>query len=207
MANRGRPRKIGKPRKAGGRIKNSAVDPKHVTEAVAKALEERLALEAGTWRRRRQALQDGEILTIDEARLQERGSVLHNWLKVSEDRKRKGHEQDALISRDQFDALISFEELHQKQRALHTKVVKSSSDFDRVGGHDNTDPFGDLGRRHANIHKDYKAARTAILEASSLAMFAVETIVFENKEVYNLVGDLRLAANALNNLKKHVKAA
>lgn len=198
---RGRPMKAGKPRKPSGGIRNSAKDS---TEA----LETRLALEAGTWRRMREAEAVGEVITIDEAREQERGSVIHQWLKVSDDFRRKGKPEKALISRDQFDALIEFMELSRRYSSMMVKQPKSASDYDRTGGHDNTDPFERRAEaRDSKVQGDFKRGRTAILEASPLAMMAFETIVVENKEVMTLLGDLRLAANALDITRKVRKAA
>lgn len=203
----GRPLKAGKLRKPSGRIRNSDVDSVAMSASAKQALEERLSVESGTWKRMKEAEADGEIITMDEARAQERGSVLHNWLKASDHYRNIGRPELAVITREQFDALIEFQDIHARHRAMLVKKVKSSTDFDRTGGHDNSDPFGKDGARDERIAKAFSDSRKVILEAGSMAMFAVETIVFENKDVWKLAGDLRLAANALNNLKKVKRAA
>lgn len=207
----GRKPKFGVPRYPSGQIRHEHKETPEQEAARQEALEQRLALEAGTWRRMREAEEAGEVISIDEARSQERGSVIDNWLKISNDHRKKGKPELALVTKEQVDALKDYHELYERYTAMLVRRPRSSTDFGGAGGHDNRDPFhGEQARRDMALTSRYRDARKAILDLkdrSPMAHFAVQAIVIENREMHNLVGDLREAANALDRLRKARRAA
>lgn len=170
-------------------------------------LNERLTLEAATWKRR----QMNPGLTISDARLPEHGSVIARWL---EDwtRAQKRHPDGAhvfMFTQMHYDTALRFHELHNRWLGLAgARAPRSSTDFSGPGGFDGSDPF-DAARadRDAKIQQDFKDARRAILDSGPLGMMAIETIVIENQPADSLRGDLRLALNALAVLWKLQAAA
>ena len=162
-------------------------------------LEERITLEAATWKRR----QENQNLTISEARLPEYGSVIlrwHlDWKAMCQRRPDKAHEN--MFSEMHKDAAERYHALyHRWMAAIDAKSPRSSTDFSGTGGFDGRDPFEeDKAKRDAAIEAAFKDARRAILESGPLGMMAVEAIVIENQPVENLRGDLR---QALNNLAR-----
>lgn len=165
-------------------------------------LEERIALEAATWKRRQQ----NPDLTISEARKPEYGSVIERWHQdwktMSEKRPDKAHEN--VFSQMHKDAAERYHGLFLNWLGvINAKSPRSSSDFSGAGGFDGRDPFeADKAKRDAAIEAAFKDARRAILESGPLGMMAVETIVIENQPADSLRGDLRQALNNLARLWK-----
>lgn len=169
-------------------------------------LEERLILDAATWKRR----QMNPKLTISEARLPEHGSVIALWLEMSKASKRRTSEpQENVFTQMHYDTALRYHELHERWLAIcGARRQRSSSDFTGPGGYDGADPFeATRADREARTQADYKEARAAVLASGPLGMMAVETIVIENKPAERLRGDLRLALNALAVLWKLQAAA
>lgn len=198
MARAGRPAKQGAMRTESGRISRSK-------ESL--GLEERLVLEAATWKRRH----DNPRLTISEARLPEYGSVIARWLedwKAIKKRYPDGNHPN-VFTQMHYDTALRYHETYARWMAtVGARGPRSSSDFSGPGGYDGADPF-DEGRaqRDAKAEADFKAARRAILEAGPLCMMAIETIVIENQPAEGMRGDLRLALNRLAVLWKFQAAA
>lgn len=170
-------------------------------------LEQRLILEAATWKRR----QLNPELTISEARLPEYGSVIHRW-KADWDKVKKRNPDAAhecVFTQLHYDTALRFHELHERWLAIcGARRQRSSSDFSGPGGYDGADPFEEArAEREAKMQADYKEARRAILESGPFGWMAVEAIVIENKPIEKLRGDLRLALNALAVLWKYQAAA
>lgn len=168
-----------------------------VIEAESEATAQQLALEAATWKRR----QENPALTIIDALKPEHGNVLLSMYKRSCEFHARAPEalNQYHISLAEKNALLDFAELQQQYNGLIANgSMRSSCDFSATGGHDNSDPFEErTARRARSIERRYKIARRRILESGPYSMFAYEAIVLENKELPRLIGDLRLAANAL----------
>lgn len=164
--------------------------------------EQRLALEAATWKRR----QMNPDLTISDARLQEHGSVIHrwhlDWKALCKRNPDKAHAN--VFSEMHRDAAERYHGLYLRwMAAIDARSPRSSTDYSRTGGYDGADPFEEgRAERNAKTEADFKEARTAILESGPLGMMAIEAIVIENQPVENLRGDLRMALNALARLWK-----
>lgn len=189
-AKRGRPRIADVPREPNGRIVRSGV------------VGATLAAEAATWKRR----QENPSLTVEEARKQEHGSVIHQW-HDDWNRMRKGNPDAALqnqFTKLHLEAAERYHELYLSWlAAIDAKTSRSSSDFSGPGGHDGSDPFdADKARRYAWIEESFKEARRAILESGPFGMMAVEAIIIENQPADQLRGDLRIALNRLSCLWK-----
>lgn len=133
----------------------------------------------------------------EQARKQETGTAIGRALNNTD------------LSQDQFEALehyrIAYE---QNRRALNVKRQRSASDFSGAGGFDadeGTDPdyveWCDRQRRR------FQELRRWALEATPFADMAIQAWVMEDKEAYKLLGDLRLAANAISRLLKLDNAA
>lgn len=163
-------------------------------------------MEAATWKRRR----DDPSLTVEDARKQENGSVIHAW-KVASDRASKRSPDRAY---DQFtashlDTAIRIHEIYAGYRmAIAANTPRSSTDFSGAGGYDGTDPF-DEDRRKRDIRSiaAWMQCRRAILQSGSMGMMAVEAIIFENKPIDKLRGDLRLALNEVERVWRMEKKA
>lgn len=169
--------------------------------------EHKLALEAATWKRR----QVDPTLSVEQARMMEHGSVIARMLAEYRDAKKRkpdgAHPNE--FTQMHYDTALRFSELHAAYLGtIEAKQQRSSSDFDGAKGYDGRDPFDSAAaRRHRSVEDQYKAARTVILEAGSLCMMAVEAIVLENKPVFGLQADLRLALNRLAVLWRLQQAA
>lgn len=203
----GRPLKQGVPRVPGsGRISRSAEAQLILSRE--KAMEYRLMMEAATWKRR----QIDPSLTVEKARQQEHGSVIHRWeAQHSSFRKRYGEDKPDPMCFTQHDRQIceNIQEAYERYRAaIASRNVRSSSDFSGPGGFDGRDPFDeDREKRDKRAIEKWKAMRTAILNSGPLGMMAVEAIVIENKPLEGLIGDLRLALNAVERMNRIAKAA
>lgn len=165
-------------------------------------LQDRLTLEAATWKRR----QMHPDLTISEARLQENGSVIHrwheNWKWACKRYPDKAHEN--VFSELHKDAAERYHALYLRWMAvISAKKPRSSTDFSGVGGFDGADPFeANRAERDAKTEAEFKAARRTVLQSGPLGMMAMEAIVIENQPVESLRGDLRMALNSLARLWK-----
>jgi|SRR5690606_16581255 len=194
---RGRPRKIGVVRTPSGQ-------PSRAKEH---DMAYKLMMEAATWKRRR----DNPSLSVEDARRQEHGSVIHMW-KLASDKARKKNPDaanDHLFTETHLDTAERIHELYQGYRAaIASRNPRSASDFTGPGGFDGTDPFErERERRDERAVARWKEARAAILASGPLGMMAVETIIFENKPVDRLLGDLRLALNEVYRVWQRQKAA
>lgn len=194
----GRPMKHGAMRTESGRISRSK-------ESL--GLEQRLILEAATWKRR----QEHPGLTISDARLPEHGSVIARWLADWQAIKKRNPESNHpnTFTQMHHDTALRYHELYTRWLALAgARGGRSSSDFSGPGGYDGSDPF-EPGRaeRDARTQADFKEARRAILESGPLGMMAIETIVIENQPAESMRGDLRMALNRLAVLWKLAAAA
>ena len=113
------------------------------------------------------------------------------------------------INIDQHEVLVEANIAHRNYLwAINVGQQRSASDFSGAGGYDGnegTDPEY-IERCRRDVRK-WKEKRRWILDASPLAMMAFETWVIEDKEAWSLLGELRLAANALIRLRKLDKAA
>ena len=170
-------------------------------------LEQRLALEAATWKRR----QMNPSLTISEARLPEHGSVIAKWLADWERVRKRNPDANHpnMFTQLHYDTAMRYHELYARWLAVAgVRQPRSSSDFSGPAGYDGSDPFDERrAGRDAAIEQAFKDARRAILESGPLGMMAVEAIIIENQPVETLRGDLRLALNRLAVLWKMQQAA
>lgn len=82
--------------------------------------------------------------------------------------------------------------------AIMIKRQRSASDYSGVGGFDDRVPDEDEARQMRKSVEKWDAYRRAILESGPLGMMAVETIVLSDMLVASMVGDLRLALNAVS---------
>lgn len=186
-------RRAGRPRKE-GIVRTPSGQPSRAKDA---NLEHKLALEAATWRRRRL----DPSLSVEDALKPEHGSVIHRWKAISDKRLKKAPDDpyEYQITDEQFSAA---EDIHVAycgyRAAIMSRDPRSSSDYNGPGGFDGTDPFdADRANRDKRSIEHWKATRYAILNAGPLCMMAVEAIIFENKPAQSMMGDLRLALNAV----------
>lgn len=198
-AKRGRPRREGVLRTEDGRISRSFD---------AQASEERIAVEAATWKRR----QENPNLAPEEARKQEHGSVIHRW-RLEYQRIAKKYPDGThpnMFTALHLDTAERYHKLHLDYHAMIGAMPpRSASEINRApSGYDGSDPFtGERARRDEKLAQDYKAARETILRAGPLCQMAVVSIVVENRDCLGLMGDLRLALNDLAVLWKLQAAA
>lgn len=195
---RGRPRLDGMPRTETGRISRSS-DAQEVSE--------RLACEVATWKRR----QEDPSLTVDEARKQEHGSVIHRWrleYQAIEKRFPDGRHPNTFTALH-LDTAERFHRLYADYHVIiGARQTRSSSDLTSIRGADSADPFEESrANREAAITASYREARGAILESGPLGMMAVMAIIVENKDCPDMIGDLRGALNRLAVLWKLRAAA
>lgn len=161
------------------------------------SMEERLNLDAATWKRR----QLNPVLTITEARNPEWGSVVERWHQdwkaMSKRCPDKAHVN--MFSQLHKDAAERYHALYLRWLSvISARSPRSASDFSGVGSYDGSDPFEqDRADRDRKTEADFKAARHAVLQSGPLGMMAMESIVIENQPVESLRGDLRLALNRL----------
>ncbi|MDS1138592.1 hypothetical protein [Nitratireductor indicus] len=183
-------------------------------------------MEAATWKRRQKWIEPvkdehGNIeepgywmtdpdVSIDDARRPEHGSVIHAWKEASDRARKKApesasqvftslHLETARRVHEVFDAYCA---------AIALRTPRSASDYSSSGGFDGTDPFDDdRSRRDVNAIARWMECRRAILESGPMGMMAVEAIVFENKPVHSLMGDLRLALNEVDRVWRRQRAA
>lgn len=154
-------------------------------------------MEAATWKRR----QANPKLSIAEARKPEHGSVIHAW-KLASDKARANKNAPATEPSFTSTHLETAEELHQWYEVYRAAIAstdpRSASDFSGPGGYDGADPFDKAREKRDRFAiAKWKEIRLAILQSGPLGMMAVETIIFENKPAMPLIGDLRLALNAV----------
>ena len=191
-AKRGPKRKEGVMRTPSGQLSRSTE-----AKALSEAAETFLAIEAATWKRR----QANPDLNVEEARKQEHGSVVHRWhqeyLAIRRRQPEKAHPNE--FTSTHLDAALRFHQLALAwSGVVASRRQRSSTDFSGSGGYDGRDPFdATIAARQTKIESSYKEARTAVLKSGPLGMMAVETVVFENKDVPDLLPDLRLALNRL----------
>lgn len=165
-------------------------------------LQERLVLEAATWKRRQQH----PDLTISEARLPEYGSVIvrwhQDWKTACKRNPDKAHEN--VFSELHKDAAERYHALYLRWLAtISARNPRSSTDFSGSGGFDGSDPFDETRtRRDTETERAFKEARRTVLGSGPLGMMAMEAIVIENQPVESLRGDLRMALNSLARLWK-----
>lgn len=194
----GRPRKRGK-REPSGRISRASGDN----------IDIKMALEAGTWKRR----QMNAKLSVDEARMQEHGSVIHAWRQkaiVREKDRQPGDEPDPnRFTSQQFNTALDVQMAYERYcMAMGLRSPRSASDFSGPGGYDGKDPFDpERAERDERAVRRWKEIRRAVLESGSLGMMAVEAIIIENKSIPRLIGDLRAAMNEVARLNQRRKAA
>lgn len=188
-----------------------------------KESEVKLMLEAATWKRRQRLDKNGmpfidETIPVEKVRGQEYGSVVHSW-KAAHDLFRKKYGPDK-IDRMSFTGqnLETAQEIQRSyenfRMAVASRNPRSSSDFSGPGGFDGRDPF-DSDREKRDkwamerwVGRDGKGGmRDAILKSGPMGMMAVEAIIFENKPMDSLIGDLRLALNAVERMGRISKAA
>ena len=174
----------------------------------AKELETKLMLEAATWKRR----QINPSLTVEEARKQEHGSVIHAWKELHEAFKRK-HGADKInpmmFTAQHLETAQQIQQAYEDYRfAIASRNPRSASDFSGPSGFDGSDPFDeDREKRDKRAIERWKAIRSAILSSGPMGMMAVEAIVIENKPLEGLIGDLRLALNAVERMNRIAKTA
>jgi len=199
---RGRPKKEGVLRTPSGQISRSAD-----SKAITRGLEERLALETATWKRR----QENPGITVQEARLQHHGLVIAQWRNEYERARRIKPEaiHENVFTQSHFDTAMSFLELHEDYQAvIEAGKVRSPSDLNRAAGKDSRDPFEvERAKKHHAVECLYRDCRRAILQSGPLGMMAVETVVIENKDTPTMLPDLRCALNSLALVLKIQKAA
>ena len=175
--------------------------------AEALGLNERLTLEAATWKRR----QENPGLTISEARKPQYGSVILKWLAEWQAIRRRDPDRAHInmFTQMHYDTAERYHALYLRwMAAINAKGQRSSTDFSGPGGYDGADPFDDArAERDAKVENDFKDARRAVLESGPLGMMAMETIVIENQPVESLRGDLREALNRLAILWKMMERA
>lgn len=165
-------------------------------------------LEAATWKRR----QINPSLTVEEARKQEHGSVIHAWKELHEVFKRKNGADKInpmMFTAQHLETAKEIQQAYENYRfAIASRNPRSASDFSGPSGYDGSDPFDeDREKRDKRAIEKWKAIRTAILNSGPLGMMAVEAIVIENRPLEGLIGDLRLALNAVERMNRIAKAA
>ena len=109
-----------------------------------------------------------------------------------------------------FEAIDEIRRCHAAhQRAILCRGVPSAGDLSRQPGFDDSD-----GTDPAYVAtfqrsvRQWKEIRRAILECGQpMAMMAVETIIFEEKPAWQLLGDMRCALNAVNRVLRLENAA
>ncbi|WP_343314225.1 hypothetical protein AAIB41_03505 [Brucella sp. BE17] len=172
-----------------------------------RGIEERLALETATWKRR----QDNPGLSVHEARLQEHGLVIARWRNDYEKARRRNPDglHENVFTQTHFDTAISFLELHgDYQAVIEAGRVRSPSDLNRMGGKDSRDPFDrEREKRHHAVETLYRDCRRVILQSGALCMMAIETVVIENKDVITMLPELRCALNSLGKVLRVQRAA
>lgn len=193
-----------------------------------------MTLEAATWKRRQKWVEPerddkGNItvpgywytdqsMSIEEARKPEHGSVIHAW-KVAHDKFIEKHGPDKpnpmMFTASDLETARKIHEAYIDYRiAIASRNPRSSSDFGSPGGFDGSDPFNsDKAKRDKNainrwVGEDRKSGiRGAILKSGPFGFMAVEAIVFENKSASSMIGDLRLALNAVDRASRLKRAA
>lgn len=167
----------------------------------------KLMMEAATWKRRQQ----NPSLSVEDARRQEHGSVIHAW-KLESDKARKRDAESLegrLFTALHLDTAERIHEIYAAYRmAIASRDPRSSSDFTGPGGFDGSDPFDeDRKRRDERAIARWKEVRRAILDSGPMGMMAVQGIIFENQPLHGLQGDLRLALNEVYRVWRRQKAA
>ena len=103
------------------------------------------------------------------------------------------------ISTRQYDAANKWEKLDRKYKTLidaRRLAARSGIDFERHGsGTDPDDP--EQIDRYLRIKERHNAARRAILESGPFGHMAIQLVIDADKPAKTLIGDLRLALNAL----------
>lgn len=179
-----------------------------------KESETKLMLEAATWKRRR----ENPRLSVEDARKQEHGSVIHAW-KLAHDAFKAKHDDKKInpmsFTAQNLETAQQVQQAYESYRAaIAARSPRSASDFSGPGGYDGADPFDtDRQKRDARaierwVGPDGKGGmRNTIVKSGPFGMMAVEAIVFENKPMDSLIGDLRLALNAVDRRGQISKAA
>lgn len=113
------------------------------------------------------------------------------------------------ITQSQFDALEHYRIVYANyQRSIGVKRMRSASDFGGAGGYDASEGDEPEYVEWCDRQRDkFIELRRAALSATPFADMAIQAWVMEDKEVYKLLGDLRLAANAITRLLKLDSAA
>ncbi|WP_036482532.1 hypothetical protein [Nitratireductor basaltis] len=181
-------------------------------------------MEAATWKRRQIWVEpelddDGKVkvpgywktdpkLPWDKARLQEYGSVIHAWHYAS--RNHRSEWPDAgKFTQQHLNTAEQIQQCYQAYKgAMAIKQGRSVTDDSPRGGVDGADPFApEREERDLRAIENWKAIRHEILKSGPFGMMAVQTVVLDNKEVPSLIGDLRLALNAVARLWERRRAA
>jgi hypothetical protein len=90
--------------------------------------------------------------------------------------------------------------------AIMVKRPRSASDYGGAGGFDDSIPDKKEAKAMRDMIEKWHQYRHAILESGPFGMMAVEAIVFSNVLVASLVGDLRLALNAVHRVSSQPRA-
>jgi len=127
-----------------------------------------------------------------QARKQETGSAIGRALNNGD------------ISQGQFDALDQYRIANEQyRRALDIKRQRSASDFSGAGGYDAIEGDDPDYVEWCNRQRSrFNELRRWALDATPFADMAIQAWVMEDKEAYRLLGELRLAANAIGRLLK-----
>ena len=183
---RGRPRKDRIPRLASGRLKRGKARKEADDHLSLVEMEDNKSV--GIEARQRVFNMSAEL-----ADSQDGGCCARRMLLKSTERR-----QEAARYFDAIDELRRAKKAHDK--AILARGVPSGGDLGRTGGFDDsdgTDPVYVAKCRRAV--GQWKELRRAILECGQpMAMMAVDAIVFEERDQWNLLGDLRCALNAVN---------
>jgi hypothetical protein len=112
--------------------------------------------------------------------------------------------ENKLLSRDQYDACMEWlVRLDRYERAIGIRRSRSASDYGGVGGiagGSGTEP--DYVEECQRARSRYAEIRRWIMDADTFGLFALEAWVKEDRAAENLLGSLRIAANAINRLMR-----
>ena len=173
----------GRPPKEGPRYETGRRKPETVAERQATAVEQRMRAFG---------------MTRDEAKKAESGTVIG---RLSRNAPEYGGLSKEQVSAADFIAMTKA----SADAAIQAPRVRSSTDY--VGP--TSGGCGFVGSEYETWARDsvdrWKKLRPVILGSGPLGMMAVETMIFENKEAGSMIGDLRLAINAVHRYRSTAK--
>lgn len=170
----------GRKLKPGARYANGRLKPQEKPDTVAKEARQRIF-----------------GVTAEIAGKREMGSAIGKLLLLGE------------LKQDQFEALEQFGWAEREyQASIDIRRERSASDFSGSGGFDSREGDDPWFVQWCETRKErYTTLRNIVLKSGPLGMMAVESWVLSDGGDGDLIGDLRLAANAINRAMKKGLAA